>query len=79
MENNKALEKELIEETGVSQIEITKYLQESVYLKEDKRTKLFRWYLEKKLSRVESGKFSKEWPRPTFSGQKGALWTKSKT
>ncbi|RMX39790.1 hypothetical protein pdam_00007138 [Pocillopora damicornis] len=54
MENNKALEKELIEETGVSQIEITKYLQESVHLKEDKRTKLFRWYLEKKLSRVES-------------------------
>lgn len=77
MENNKALEKELIEETGVSQIEITKYLQESVHLKEDKRTKLFRWYLEKKLSRVESGKFSKEWPRPTFSRQKGALWTKS--
>lgn len=55
MENNKALEKELIEETGVSQAEITKYLQESVHLKEDKRTKLFRWYLEKKLSRTESG------------------------
>ncbi|XP_078378865.1 uncharacterized protein LOC144662007 [Oculina patagonica] len=54
MENNKALEKELIEETGVSETEITKYLQESVHLKEDKRTKLFRWYLEKKLSRVES-------------------------
>lgn len=30
MENNKALEKELIEETGVSQTEITKYLEESV-------------------------------------------------
>lgn len=55
MENNKALEKELIEETGVSQTEITKYLKESVHLKEDKRTKLFRWYLEKKLSRTESG------------------------
>lgn len=55
MENNKALEKELIEETGVSQTEITKYLQESVHLKEEKRTKLFRWYLEKKLSRTESG------------------------
>lgn len=54
MENNKALEKELIEETGVSQTEISKYLQESVHLKEDKRTKLFRWYLEKKLSRTES-------------------------
>ena len=56
MENNKALEKELIEETGVSQTEISKYLQESVHLKEDKRTKLFRWYLEKKLSRTESGR-----------------------
>ena len=55
MENNKALEKELIEETGVSQTEITKYLQESVHLKEDKRKNLFRWYLEKKLSRMESG------------------------
>ena len=55
MENNKALEKELIEETGVSQIELTKYLQESVHLKEDKRKNLFRWYLEKKLSRMESG------------------------
>ena len=55
MENNKALEKELIEETSVSQTEITKYLQESVHLKEDKRAKLFRWYLEKKLSRMESG------------------------
>jgi len=48
MENNKALEKELIEETGVSQTEITKYLEESVHLKEDKRKNLFRWYLEKK-------------------------------
>lgn len=57
MENNRALEKELIEETGVSQVEITRYLQESVHLKEDKRTKLFRWYLEKKLSRMESGKY----------------------
>jgi len=55
MENNKALEKELIEETGVSQTEITKYLEESVHLKEDKRKNLFRWYLEKKLSRMESG------------------------
>ena len=55
MENNKALEKELIEETGVSQTEITKYLQESVHLKEDQRKNLFRWYLEKKLSRMESG------------------------
>ena len=55
MENNKALEKELIEETGVSQTEMTKYLEESVHLKEDKRKNLFRWYLEKKLSRMESG------------------------
>ena len=55
MENNKALEKELTEETGVSQTELTKYLQESVHLKEDKRKNLFRWYLEKKLSRMESG------------------------
>lgn len=55
MENNKALEKELIEETGVSQTELTKYLQESVHLKEGKRKNLFRWYLEKKLSRMESG------------------------
>lgn len=70
MENNKALEKELIEETGVSQIEITKYMQESVHLKEDKRTKLFRWYLEKKLSRMESGKCSKTWCRLKFYG----LW-----
>lgn len=63
MENNKALEKELIEETGVSQTEITKYLQESVHLKEDKRTKLFRWYLEKKLSRMESGTTSFPWSK----------------
>ena len=55
MENNKALEKELIEETGVSQTEINKYLHESVHLNEDKRKNLFRWYLEKKLSRMESG------------------------
>ena len=56
MENNKALEKELMEETGVSQTELTKYLHESVHLKEDKRKNLFRWYLEKKLSRMETGK-----------------------
>ena len=37
MENNKALEKELIEETGVSQTEITKFLQESVHLKTSER------------------------------------------
>lgn len=55
MENNKALENELIKETGVSQTELTKYLQESIHLKEDKRKNLFRWYLEKKLSRMESG------------------------
>ena len=67
MENNKALEKELIEETGVSQTEISKYLQESVHLKEDKRTKLFRWYLEKKLSRTESGTASFPWWKYQFS------------
>lgn len=55
MENNKALENELIKETGVSQTELTKYLQESIHLKEDKRKNLFRWYLEKKLSRMETG------------------------
>ncbi|XP_068686748.1 uncharacterized protein [Montipora foliosa] len=54
MENNKVLEKELIEETGVTQTELKKYLHESVILKEDKRKNLFRWYLEKKLSRMES-------------------------
>ena len=55
MENNKVLEKELIEETGVTQTELKKYLHESVILKEDKRKNLFRWYLEKKLRRMESG------------------------
>ena len=55
MENNKALENELVEETGVTEPELMKYLKESVHLKEDKRKNLFRWYLEKKLSRMESG------------------------
>ena len=55
MENNKALENELVEETGVTETELMKYLKESVHLKEDKRKNLFRWYLEKKLSRMESG------------------------
>jgi len=54
MENNKALENELVEETGVTEPELMKYLKESVHLKEDKRKNLFRWYLEKKLSRMES-------------------------
>ena len=57
MENNKALEEELTEETSVSQVEISKYLLEGVHLKDDKRKRLFRWYLEKKLSRMDSGKF----------------------
>ena len=58
MENNKLLIKDIARDTGLSATEVSKFLTEGLHLKEEKRRKLFTWYLEKKLScPVNPGKF----------------------
>ena len=60
MENNKLLIKDIARDTGLSTTEVSKFLTEGLHMKDEKRRKLFTWYLERKLTHpVNPGEFTK--------------------
>lgn len=55
LDNNRTCQKEAARVSTLSQSEITRFLNEGLDIKDEKKTKFYRWYLEKKLGAMDPG------------------------